>query len=260
METVTHDGRATAYRVVEGDGTGPTALYVHGSGATHRAWVRQYGPDGPSHPAVALDLSGHGDSEDVATAAGPATLDAYVEDTVAVAAATDADVLVGNSLGGAVAQRVAIESDWSPEALVLVGTGPSLPVYDGLREWLTDDFERAVEFLHGRDRLFHDADEALLDRSRSEMRETGQAVTRRDFLTCHRFDVTDRLSAIDVPTLAVCGEHDQLTPRAYHERLAREIPDGEFAFVPDAAHLTMLEAPDAFNDVVAEFLAARADG
>jgi len=257
MRTVTHHGRTTAYRTVPGDGAGPVTLYFHGSGGTHRLWSHQYSQTGPSHPAIALDLSGHGDSEDIQTDPGEATLSAYADDVVAVARAVDADVLVGNSLGGAVAQWVAVECEWQPKALVLTGTGPTLTVFDGLRQWLDDDFERAIEFLHTRDRLFHDVEDKLLERSRAQMRSTGQAVTRRDFLTCHRFDVTDRLAMIEVPTLALCGEHDQLTPRALHEQLAQGIPGGEFGVVPDAAHLAMLERPSAFNQAVDGFLDAR---
>lgn len=254
MDRVAHDGRTTAYRRTRGDADGHVALYVHGSGATHRVWGHQYAPSGPNYPAVALDLSGHGDSADVDTNAGTETLDAYARDVVAVADETNAAVLVGNSLGGAVAQWVALETDWTPDAMVLTGTGPRLPVFDGLRAWLDDDFERAVDFLHGRDRLFHDADEATVARSREQMAAVGQAVTRRDFLTCHTFDVRDRLDELDVPVLAVCGEHDTLTPREYHETLAREIPGGEVAFVPDAAHLAMVERPAHFNEIVSSFL------
>ncbi|AUG47277.1 alpha/beta hydrolase [Haloarcula taiwanensis] len=254
MERVSHHGRVTAYRQTQPAGGGPTALYVHGSGATHRVWGRQYAPSGPTHPAVALDMSGHGESDDIDTAAGTTTLDAYADDVVAVGRETDADVLVGNSLGGAIAQWVALERDWAPEAIVLLGTGPELPVFEGLQEWLADDWDRAVEFLHERDRLFHDIDHAAVSRSREQMEAVGQAVTRRDFMTCHGFDVRDRLGEIDVPVLAVCGEHDKLTPRAYHETLASEIPDGEVSFVPDAAHLAMVERAEVFNDTLTEFI------
>lgn len=254
METIEHDGRTTAYRITGTEDDGRTTVYVHGSGGTHRLWGYQYGLSGPTHPAVALDLSGHGESADIDAEAGKAVLEAYAADVVAVATAVDADVLVGNSLGGAVVQWVAIEHDWGPEALVLVGSGPSLPVFDGLREWLETDFERAIEFLHGRDRLFHEPSGPAVEKSRAQMRATGQAVTRRDFETSHRFDVTDRLDQIEAPTLAICGEHDKLTPRAYHEELASKIPDGEFALVPDAAHLAMVEQPAAFNDIVGNFL------
>ncbi|WP_436924128.1 alpha/beta fold hydrolase [Halosimplex amylolyticum] len=260
METVRHDGRETAYRVAgrpagSASGAGRVrVLYVHGSGATHRVWAAQYGPDGPAHPAAALDLSGHGDSGDLETEPGSDTLVAYARDVVAVARETGADVLVGNSLGGAVVQHVALDTDFDPEALVLAGTGAKLAVHEALREWLADDFERAVEFLHGDDRLFHDADGRALDRSKSQLRATGREVTRRDFLTCHTFDVRDRLDEIDAPALAVVGEHDSLTPPAYHEYLAENLPNGEYAEIPDAAHLAMAERPDAFGQTVGEFL------
>ena len=261
MDTVAHDGRETAYRVVgeAADESGATVLYVHGSGATHRVWGAQYGPDGPAHPAVALDLSGHGASDDGETEPGPEALATYARDVISVAEATGADVLVGNSLGGAVCLHVACETDFDPAGLVLAGTGAKLAVHEDLREWLTEDFERAVEFLHGPDRLFHDIDDRTLERSKRAMRETGQAVTRRDFLTCHRFDVRDRLDEIVAPTLAVVGEHDGLTPPPYHEYLAEET-GGEYVEIASAAHLAMVERPRAFNRAVASFLAEISGG
>lgn len=279
METVTHRGRETAYRAV--DSEGPRVLYVHGSGADHRLWVRQYAEGG-----VALDLSGHGESEDIDAAPGYETLSAYADDVLAVAAATDSTVLVGNSLGGAVCLHLLLERDAEFDALVLAGSGAKLGVLSSLRDWLENDFERAIDFLHEPDKLFHDpgalgsdgtrasgtdgesgADEAgsndgnpTLGRSKETMRTVGRAVTRRDFLSCHRFDVRDRLDEITTPTLALCGEHDRLTPPAYHEFLAAEIPEAEYEVLPDAAHLAMLERPEAFNDAIARFLQRRSSG
>jgi pimeloyl-ACP methyl ester carboxylesterase len=252
MESVRHNGRETAYRSVTDRRDGPTVLYVHGSGGTHRVWANQYGAG--DLPSVALDLSGHGASDDIDRGPGDPTLDAYADDALAVANAVDADVLVGNSLGGAVTLWVLLERAWDPDAVVLTGTGPTLPVFEDLREWLDADFDRAVSFLHGRDRLFHSTEATLLARSRETMQQVGQRVTRRDFLTCDQFDVSESLSAVDAPALALCGEHDKLTPRSVHEQLARGIPGGEFALVPDAAHLAMLERPGVFNDIVAAFL------
>ena len=253
METVEHDGRTTAFRLVDA-GQGPTVLYVHGSGATHRAWAAQYGRSGPAHPAAAVDLSGHGESDDVDAPPGPATLQVYAADVVAVATETDADVLVGTSLGGAVVLSVAIGDGFEPGALVLAGTGAKLPVAESLRTALEDDFEAAIDFLHGENRLFHGADERLASRSKSQMRTVGRRVTRRDFLACHGFDVRDRLDEVDVPALAVCGEFDRLTPPSSHEYLAAGLPDCEYEIVPDAAHLAMIERPDAFNETVEAFL------
>ncbi|MEF8885336.1 MAG: alpha/beta hydrolase [Haloarculaceae archaeon] len=258
METVTHRGRETAYRLAGRDDAEAAVLYVHGSGATHRVWGGQYGPDGPAHPAVALDLSGHGDSADVDAEPGADALEAYARDAKAVAEATGARVLAGNSLGGAVCLHVAIETGFDPTALVLAGTGARLTVGGDLRTWLAEDFERAVAALHEPDRLFHDPDPRTVERSERAMRETGQAVTRRDFLTCHRFDVRERLGELAAATLAVVGEHDRLTPPSSHEYLA-ERTGGEYAEVAEAAHLAMVERPDAFNRTVRAFLGGTGD-
>ncbi|PSQ58394.1 MAG: alpha/beta hydrolase [Halobacteriales archaeon SW_9_67_25] len=253
METVRHDGRETAYRLTRPDAGGPTALYVHGSGATHRVWAAQYGPAGPTHPAAALDLSGHGGSGDVDTEVGPATLRAYGADVVAVASAVGADLLVGNSLGGAVVQHVLLADRVDVSAAVLAGSGAKLAVTEALRTWLAGDFECAIDALHGDDMLFHEADERTERRSRETMRAVGRAVTERDFLTCHAFDVRDRVGELDVPLLALVGEHDRLTPPFYHEYYVEHAPDATVALIEDAAHLAMVERPAAFSEAVASF-------
>ncbi|MFC7165478.1 alpha/beta fold hydrolase [Halospeciosus flavus] len=256
METeyVDHDGRTTAFRRTARGADGPPVLFVHGSGGSHRIWKAQLSRLSRDVPVVALDLSGHGDSDDVDTPPGEETLHAYARDVLAVAEETGASVLCGNSLGGAVVLRAVLDHGADPDALVLAGSGAKLTVADPLREWLDDDFERAVAFLHGEDRLFHDPDDRLLELSRDGMEAVGRAVTRRDFLSCHTFDVRDRLDEVTAPTLALTGEHDALTPPAYHEFLAEHVPDAEWTTVPDAAHLAMLENPTAFDEALLGFL------
>jgi pimeloyl-ACP methyl ester carboxylesterase len=278
METAVHHGRETAYRTV--DTEEPGLCYVHGSGADHRLWVQQYANGG-----VALDLSGHGESEDIDADPGYEALSAYADDMLAVAEATNSRVLVGNSLGGAVCLHALLERETEFDALVLAGSGAKLGVLSRLRDWLETDFERAIAFLHEPDTLFYDpgalgsdtdgtsgsdgTDEIdgtgetdgndPIERSKATMRATGRAVTRRDFLSCHRFDVRDRLDEIEVPTLALCGEYDRLTPPEYHRYLAAGIPEADCEVLPDAAHLAMLEQPEDFDDAVARFLGRRFD-
>lgn len=247
MQTVRHDGRETAYRRTDFGHEAPAVLFVHGSGGTHQVWAGQYGRRGNQYPAVALDLSGHGDSEDVATDPGYETLAAYAADVRAVMADTGAEILVGNSLGGAVLLHLLLEADVSPTGVVLSGTGARLAVAEELRSWLAEDFERAIEFLHGPDRLFHDAADDVVADAKETMRSVGRAVTERDFLSCHTFDVRGRLEAVTVPGLAVVGEYDGLTPPEYHEYLAETLPRADLVEVSNAAHLAMVEQPAAFN-------------
>jgi pimeloyl-ACP methyl ester carboxylesterase len=253
MQQVTHHGRTTTYESFDRGASGETVLFVHGSGGSRRLWKSQ-ARIADEFPLVTLDLSGHGGAEDTDASAGFESLSAYADDVLAVAEETDASVLVGNSLGGAVALHVLLEREATFDGVVLAGTGAKLAVLDDLREWLADDFERAVEFLHGPDRLFHDPDPQMLELSKESMHACGQRVTERDFLTCHEFDVRDELGGLDVPTVCIVGEHDQLTPPHYHDYLA-DAMDGRVAVVEDAAHLTMLEQPEAFNSAVTRFVA-----
>ena len=253
MDRITHHGRTTVARTRGRDTDGPGLLCVHGSGGSHAAWRAQFRL-ADTTPVTALDLSGHGESDDVDADPGYETLSAYVDDVVAVARAVDARVLVGNSLGGAVALTTALERDLDLDGLVLTGTGARLAVLDDLLTWLDDDFDRAVQFLHEPDRLFHEPSDALVEASTEVMYDAGQAVTSRDFRTCHGFDVRDRLEEVTTPSVAVVGVHDQLTPPWYHEYLADNLPACSYEEVPDAAHLAMLEQPAAFNAAVRAFL------
>jgi pimeloyl-ACP methyl ester carboxylesterase len=255
MQRVEHDGRETAYRQTA-FGEGVPTLYVHGSGGAHSIWVHQYGSRAFDGPAVALDLSGHGESDDVDTEAGPETMRAYAADVEAVARETGAQVLVGNSLGGAIALTVALDTDLDLKGLVLTGTGAKLGVADDLKTLLAEEFDAAVETLHGPDMLFHDADDETRSASIASMETTGRAVTERDFLTCDAFDVRDRLGEIAVPTLALTGEHDRLTPPSFHEYLSEALPNASAETIDAAAHLSMLERPEAWNGRVEPFLSA----
>ncbi|WP_323190265.1 alpha/beta hydrolase [Halostella sp. PRR32] len=252
METITHQGRETAYRRSDRGGDGTPLLCVHGSGGTNAVWKSQFRL-ADDRPVAALDLSGHGDSDDIDATAGYSTLSAYADDVIAVAEETDAGVLVGNSLGGAVVMHVVLEREFDPEAVVLAGTGARLSVNEDLLQWLASDWDRVVEFLHGPGRLFDDPTGDLAELSEQAMRESGRAVTERDFRTCHTFDVRDRLDEIDVPALAVVGANDRLTPPWFHEYLADELPDAALAVVENAAHLAMLEQPRAFNSALEQF-------
>jgi len=253
MGSVSHHGRSTAYRTFGRGDVGHTVLAVHGSGGSHRVWTPQ-SRVATEHTVIALDLSGHGESGGVSAQPGYETLSAYVDDVVAVAETVDADVLLGNSLGAAVVLTTLVERDLDASGVVLAGAGRRLPVPEDLLELAATNFPGAVEYLHTPDHLFHDADAETLEVSRAALRETGQEVLDRDLRTAHTVDLRGQLSGIDVPTLAVVGEYDRLTPPHFHEELCEELPDCEVAVIDGAAHLTMLEAPAAFNHELTGFL------
>jgi 3-oxoadipate enol-lactonase len=69
-----------------------------------------------------------------------------------------------------------------------------------------------------------------------------------------RADSTDLLAKISCPTLVIVGELDVLTPPSVAQAYARQIPDALFSVIPHAGHLTNLEQPDMFQEIVRNFL------
>lgn len=255
MQTVEVHGRSVAFEAFDRGGDGTPVLCVHGSGGTRTVWKSQ-ARLGDERPIYALDLAGHGDSDDIDADPGYETLSAYADDVLAVADATDTGVLCGNSLGGAVVMHCLLNRRSelaSVEGAVFAGSGAKLAVLSDLRGWLATDFEHALDWLHREGHFFYDADPELVDLSKTAMAACGRAVVERDFLTSHTFDVRDRLHEIDVPARAIAGEYDALTPPRYHDYLAAEIDECDVAIVEDAAHLAMLEQPRAFNAALSEF-------
>lgn len=68
------------------------------------------------------------------------------------------------------------------------------------------------------------------------------------------FDVHARLGEVRCPTLVLVGEHDPSTPPAAAAELARAIRHSRMAVIPDTSHLVQLEAPDAVNRELIQFL------
>ena len=253
MQTVRHHGRSTAYEYSDWSGaSGSGMLCIHGSGGSHAVWTNQFRL-AERRPIGALDLSGHGESEDIDADPGYETLEAYAEDVAAVVDATDCRILLGHSLGGAVALWVALEYDLPLDGLVLTATGARLAMASDLLALLEDDFEHAVDFLHGPDRFFHNPDPETVQLSKGVLSDTGQTVTVRDFKTANRFDLRSRLGELTLPSTAIVGEYDQLTPLRYHRHFTAEM-DCSLLRIENAAHLPMLEQPAAFNGAVSMFL------
>lgn len=67
--------------------------------------------------------------------------------------------------------------------------------------------------------------------------------------------MTERLSAITLPTMVIAGEVDPAAPPAAAEVIAGRIPGARLVVIPGASHMLNVEAPQAFHDVVLPFLA-----
>jgi len=84
--------------------------------------------------------------------------------------------------------------------------------------------------------------------------EVGAAVILNDMLCCNRFDIMDRVHEIKLPTLALCGSEDVMTPPKYIKYLADKIDGATEVIIPGATHNVPIEKPDEVNQAIADFL------
>ena len=66
--------------------------------------------------------------------------------------------------------------------------------------------------------------------------------------------MTDELYKIQCPSLVVCGQEDILKPVKFSRLLADNIPNAEFAVIPDCGHVTIFEKPGILNSILVGFV------
>ncbi len=237
----------------EAGGAGRRAVvFVHGAGGNGGQWQGQLQGFPPGWRGLAVDLPGHGASG----GSGRRTIPEYRDVMRAFLGAAGAvpAVLVGHSMGGAIAQAVALADPGLLCGVVLVGTGARLRVHPSLFEALRRDHREAARVMA--DWGFGPkAPEALRAEGVQDLLRCPVDVIEGDFRACDAFDVMADVARIRLPALIVCGEQDALTPPKYARYLNQQIAGSRLALVPDAGHYVMREQPGAVNRALAEFLA-----
>jgi pimeloyl-ACP methyl ester carboxylesterase len=228
----------------------PSVVFVHGAGGTHQHWLYQM-RDLPDAPTYALDLPGHGRSEGL----GQDSIEDYGDWLIRFldAAELDRAILVGHSMGGAIALDVTLR--W-PERVVgigLVATGARLRVAPAILEGILQDAEAAVrlicEWAFG-----PEASQEVVRLGRRQMAEVQADVLHGDFVACNAFDLMGRLEAITAPALVLCGTQDRLTPIKFSVYLRDHIPGATLRLVEGAGHMVMVERPGAVVQALVDFL------
>jgi pimeloyl-ACP methyl ester carboxylesterase len=214
------------YRVSHGGGSipGPPPLvFIHGAGGNSLHWPPQLRRL-PGFEVYALDLPGHGDSP----GSSAETITEKAKAVVAWKAALGLGscVFAGHSMGGAIAQILALNQPEGVAGLVLVGTGGRLRVHpDILAMTATDEgFTQTVQIILAWS-YSSSADKRLVELANKRMLQVPARVVHADYLACDHFDVLPRLKEIRCPTLVICGGEDQLTPPKYSQYLADQIPE-----------------------------------
>lgn len=247
--------------------TSPSPLMlVHGAGSSSVIWIDVLRRIAPGRRAIALDLPGHGQSDPWHDAP---SIEGYRDavGTVCANLGVRRAVLVGHSMGGAVALACALAWPERVAGLVLVNSAARLDVSDELLALL----ERCLPGA--------DADEDLgsrwIDRMPAELgdlsfspathrdvRERWQAVlyaaARKtvlgDFRACRSLDQRERLGGLKLPTLILGGEDDLLVPPSLLRETAAAISGSSLCLIPQTGHLSHLEQPEAFFARLTSFL------
>jgi aminoacrylate hydrolase len=252
-------------------GQGPVVLGIMGFGLDQRFWAAQIPTVTARHTFLTLDNRGTGRS----TGSPSTTIDEMAGDALRLLdhLSIDQAIVFGASMGGAIAQRLALDHPERVSALILAVT-----------------WARPIEFMRRQDSLARavirgGGAEALVDASLVHMftprffeigaeaidqmllafdTESGaemiasEAVLEAQLDAISKHDVLADLPRIECPTMVVGGKMDMIVPFFASEEIAAAIPGAEFATF-ETGHALMFEEMDAFNARLAEFL-ERVDG
>ena len=233
-------------------GTGsPAVCLVHGTGGSSDAWAAQLTGLADAGQIIALDLPRHGRSG--------GSIAKRIEDAAAIVAGfLDAlgvprVVIGGHSMGGAIAQQFALTYPERVDGLLLIGTGARLRVLPRLLELLESDYPTGVDLLMSL-AVGTKAPAALRASLHRATADNAPGVVLGDLQACDRFDVMDRISTVDTPTLVIVGDEDQLTPPKYARFLGERIAGASVAVIPGAGHYVQVEKPRETTQAIREFL------
>jgi pimeloyl-ACP methyl ester carboxylesterase len=245
---------ATGLRVhyaEQGDREGEAIIFLHAYVDSWFSYSRVLALLSSSYHAFAPDQRGHGDSDKPQCCY---TADDYAADVDAFMEAVGIEkaTLVGDSSGGLIAQRVALDYPHHISRLVLIGSPTTLvnnevvreleeEMLAGLEDPIPPKFVR--EFVLG---TIHDPlPEEFLAGAVSQSLKVPARVWR-DYMegVVLTVDDTARLGEISAPTLILWGERDALLPRGEQEWRAAAIPNATLRVYPGTGHLAHWVRPE----------------
>ncbi|GAC1430619.1 MAG: hypothetical protein NVSMB54_24320 [Ktedonobacteraceae bacterium] len=225
------------------EGATHTMVLVHGYGGNALQWLYQLRFFGQHVRVIALELRGHGLSDD--DHALPYTMDGLVDDlehvldTLVVKGPFS---LIAHSFGGAVATEYALRHPQNISGLVLVGVPSRFivrPIITRLMRVVPDPFFSYIARKIG----------ALLYaplRTLKPMHDSIMGI----------WHGSERFPQLRVPTLVILGHRDTVFLRAHYDDVPRSIPKAQQVVISVSAHLVQLERPDAVNRAIRRFIEA----
>jgi 3-oxoadipate enol-lactonase len=235
-----------------------TLVLINGYSASALAWPRPWiRALAENARVISLDNRGSGWSRDVAV---PFTIAEMAADVVDVLddAEVEQAVVMGFSMGGMVAQELALDSPERVAALTLVGTRPPIPKFtqpplsslfaltrpvlpgEGLHKYLTRLWGSAAA--PGFAAANPEAIAELVEQTVA--RPTPRRMLLEQLRAMSGWGHADRLRELRLPTVVVHGTEDRFSPSANGQTLAELIPGARLEVLPGVGHLVPLEAPE----------------
>jgi 3-oxoadipate enol-lactonase len=259
MATIDLNGSTLRVRC-DGERSRPTVLFSNSLGTDLSMWDAQAAALARRFHVVRYDTRGHGGPD---APPGPYTIDLLGGDVLALLDHLDIERahVVGLSMGGVIAQWLGAHAPRRLHKLVLANTASRIGMEEGWRaraaavradgmrdiaaaapgRWFTAEFVARQPVLVG------------------TMQKTLRGLDPEGYAACCEAlalaDLGADIRRIGAPALVIAGSHDPVTTVLHAQALAGAIPGATLATLP-ASHLSNIEAPDRFSELVATFLSA----
>ncbi len=257
LRYVSHKGGRLAYRET---GTGPTLFLLHGMNGSSQSWAYLFRALGASFRVVAWDAPSFGASDVFGD-----SVDDYVN---AAKALTDAlelrdVVVIGHSMGGVVAARLAADRDASTAGLVLSSThlGFARPKGEALLARYATRIDRIsadnADMTYGIERAQRIAPEGTSDAVIRFLANVAMGARmegiRDGGRMCQETDNARIGQRVSVPVLILSGGEDTVISPEMHASLVAAFPKAQQVVFPEAGHASYAECPDLFNGQIKKF-------
>lgn len=244
-----------------GSGNMPSLVFLHGVGLDLTWWGSQFEAFGHEYDVVAFDLPGHGLSDNLDQVPTFDILARVLEGVLEAMGGSPAHV-VGLSVGGMIAQTLAVRRTDLVRSLCLVATWCTFPgeIRTVLRERARvarhDGMGRMAELSNQRwfSADFRARRPDIVARATRSLLQQPREFHARMWEMISGLDLEAKLPAISCPTLVVTGELDVNAPPTAGEQIVGRIPGSRLVTMPGLGHFPPVEAPGDFNRTLGRFL------
>ena len=248
-----HAGRTTLPNVVPDVSTGKLLLYLHGAGSNGHFGHKMLDLLSAKHSPLSLDYPGHGRSSGTESLKSVTAYSDFVYAFWKKLGVRPA-VLIGHSMGGAMAMDLALRHADMVEGLILTCTAAKF----NIPEERVSTWKQVMQGRMGqpftKDACSPATPMPIIQEGWMEQIKTDPRVRYFDLVACQQVDLTAQLGEIRKPTLVLTGQDDATTPVAQSEQLRDRIPGAKLTVVPQAGHWLPLEKPQEACDAILAFL------